>query len=425
MGENLVIVESPAKAKTIEKFLGKGFTVASSFGHIRDLSKKNLGIDIDNGFEPCYEVSADKKKVVADLKKLASKAKTVWLASDEDREGEAIAWHLQQTLNLDDAKTNRIVFHEITKPAILEAIENPRGVDLNLVMAQQARRVLDRLVGFELSPILWKKVAPKLSAGRVQSVAVRLIVEREREISSFVATPYYKISGLFHPQSNGKKLKIKALCNEKMESRERALDLLERCKGADFRIETIQKHTISRTPAPPFTTSALQQEAARKLGIKRELIARHPFPGPGLAIRLLGEITREKLEILKEADKIYIDSLCSYMTDMPAASNGFSSASNAAAAGKENLIRLYDAIWQAGTILLPVKSVGVMGDERTYEYTIALRAVTSNDGMTADWVHLPYDFLAKVSNDIINKVKGVNRVVYDISSKPPATIEWE
>ena len=161
------------------------------------------------------------------------------------------------------------------------------------------------------------------------------------------------------------------------------------------------------------------------LGIKRELIARHPFPGPGLAIRLLGEITREKLEILKEADKIYIDSLCSYMTDMPAASNGFSSASNAAAAGKENLIRLYDAIWQAGTILLPVKSVGVMGDERTYEYTIALRAVTSNDGMTADWVHLPYDFLAKVSNDIINKVKGVNRVVYDISSKPPATIEWE
>ena len=224
MGENLVIVESPAKAKTIEKFLGKGFTVASSFGHIRDLSKKNLGIDIDNGFEPCYEVSADKKKVVADLKKLASKAKTVWLASDEDREGEAIAWHLQQTLNLDDAKTNRIVFHEITKPAILEAIENPRGVDLNLVMAQQARRVLDRLVGFELSPILWKKVAPKLSAGRVQSVAVRLIVEREREISSFVATPYYKISGLFHPQSNGKKLKIKALCNEKMESRERALD---------------------------------------------------------------------------------------------------------------------------------------------------------------------------------------------------------
>ena len=266
MGENLVIVESPAKAKTIEKFLGKGFTVASSFGHIRDLSKKNLGIDIDNGFEPCYEVSADKKKVVADLKKLASKAKTVWLASDEDREGEAIAWHLQQTLNLDDAKTNRIVFHEITKPAILEAIENPRGVDLNLVMAQQARRVLDRLVGFELSPILWKKVAPKLSAGRVQSVAVRLIVEREREISSFVATPYYKISGLFHPQSNGKKLKIKALCNEKMESRERALDLLERCKGADFRIETIQKHTISRTPAPPFTTSALQQEAARKLG---------------------------------------------------------------------------------------------------------------------------------------------------------------
>lgn len=266
MGENLVIVESPAKAKTIEKFLGKGYTVKSSFGHIRDLSKKNLGIDIENGFEPDYEVSADKKKVVSDLKSLASKAETVWLASDEDREGEAIAWHLQQTLKLDETKTRRIVFHEITKQAILDAIQNPRQVDINLVMAQQARRVLDRLVGFELSPILWKKVAPKLSAGRVQSVAVRLIVEREREISAFESKPYYKVSALFHPQSAKKSLKVSALCNAKMESREMALDLLERCKGASFEIESIQKHTINRSPAPPFTTSALQQEASRKLG---------------------------------------------------------------------------------------------------------------------------------------------------------------
>ena len=196
MGENLVIVESPAKAKKIEKFLGKGFTVKSSFGHIRDLEKKNLGINIDGGFEPNYEVSSDKKAVVDELKKLAKKADTVWLASDPDREGEAIAWHLFHTLNLKEENTKRIVFQEITKDAVLNAVENPRSIDNNLVMAQQARRVLDRLVGFELSPILWKKVAPKLSAGRVQSVAVRLIVVREREIMAFESTPYFRVNGV-------------------------------------------------------------------------------------------------------------------------------------------------------------------------------------------------------------------------------------
>ncbi len=266
MGENLVIVESPAKAKTIEKFLGDGFTVKSSFGHIRDLSKKNLGIDIENGFEPNYEVSEDKTKVVSELKSLAKKAETIWLASDEDREGEAIAWHLQQTLKLKEENTKRIVFHEITKEAILNAIKNPRGVDNNLVMAQQARRVLDRLVGFELSPVLWKKVAPKLSAGRVQSVALRLVVDREREIMAFKSEPFFKVTGLFHPQSKGKSVKINSTLDKKFASRQEAESFLEKCKSALFHIREIEKRELSRTPAPPFTTSALQQEASRKLG---------------------------------------------------------------------------------------------------------------------------------------------------------------
>ncbi|MBR7157876.1 MAG: type I DNA topoisomerase, partial [Bacteroidales bacterium] len=266
MGANLVIVESPAKAKTIEKFLGEGFTVKSSFGHIRDLSKKNLGIDIENGFEPNYEVSDDKKKVVSELKSLAKKAETIWLASDEDREGEAIAWHLLQTLNLNENNTKRIVFHEITKNAILNAIQNPRGVDTNLVMAQQARRVLDRLVGFELSPVLWKKVAPKLSAGRVQSVALRLIVDREREIMAFTSEEFYKVTGLFHPQSKSKKVKVNSTLDKRFASRQEAEAFLDKCKDALFHIENIEKKELSRTPAPPFTTSALQQEASRKLG---------------------------------------------------------------------------------------------------------------------------------------------------------------
>lgn len=266
MGENLVIVESPAKAKKIEKFLGKGFTVKSSFGHIRDLEKKNLGINIENGFEPNYEISSDKKAVVSELKSLAKKADTVWLASDPDREGEAIAWHLFHTLGLSEENTRRIVFQEITKDAILSAVENPRSIDNNLVMAQQARRVLDRLVGFELSPILWKKVAPKLSAGRVQSVAVRLIVEREREIMAFNSTPYFRVNGIFHPATAKKGVKVGATLNARFNDAAQATAFLEKCKDASFAIENIEKKEISRTPAPPFTTSALQQEAARKLG---------------------------------------------------------------------------------------------------------------------------------------------------------------
>ena len=264
MGENLVIVESPAKAKTIEKFLGKSYTVKSSFGHIRDLKKAGLGIDIEHGFLPQYEIAPDKKKTVADLTAASKKADTVWLASDEDREGEAIAWHLSETLGLPQEKTRRIVFHEITKNAILEAIDNPRDIDMNLVKAQQARRILDRLVGFELSPILWKKIQPKLSAGRVQSVALRLIVDREREIAAFDAKPFFRVEGSFLTQ--GAKKPIHATLDRKFETEEEARAFLERCKTEQFRIESVDKRVAHRTPAPPFTTSTLQQEAARKLG---------------------------------------------------------------------------------------------------------------------------------------------------------------
>ena len=267
MPKNLVIVESPAKAKTIEKFLGSDFKVMSSFGHIRDLKKKNFGVDLDT-FRPEYEIPADKVHVVSELRAAAKKTETVWLASDEDREGEAISWHLAEVLKLDPAKAQRIVFHEITKPAILSAIEHPRHIDLNLVDAQQARRVLDRLVGFKLSPVLWRRVRPSLSAGRVQSVAVRLIVEREREIEQFVSEATYQVTALFElPARAGENpVQIKATLNRAFATEKEAQAFLESCKKADFIVESVVKRPTKRTPAPPFTTSTLQQEAARKLG---------------------------------------------------------------------------------------------------------------------------------------------------------------
>ena len=266
MQENLVIVESPAKAKTIEKFLGKDYKVMSSYGHIRDLKKKELSIDLDT-LNPDYEIPDEKKKVVSELKKSAKAADKVWLASDEDREGEAISWHLCEVLGLDEDKTNRIVFHEITKPAILKAIESPRRLDMNLVNAQQARRVLDRLVGFRLSPVLWRKVKPALSAGRVQSVAVRLIVEREREIQNFNSEPYYRLNAVFAVTSeDGSKNEVKAELSKRFKTHEEALAFLELCKTSIFKVSSIAKKPLKRTPAPPFTTSTLQQEAARKLG---------------------------------------------------------------------------------------------------------------------------------------------------------------
>ncbi len=266
MIKNLVIVESPAKASTIEKFLGKDYTVTSIYGHIRDLVKKDMGIDTENGFLPKYEVPADKKKKVSELKKMAKEASTVWLATDEDREGEAISWHLKEALAIPNEKIKRIVFHEITKPAILEAVSNPRTIDDHLVDAQQSRRILDRLVGFELSPVLWKKVRPSLSAGRVQSVAVRLIVDREREIQEFVSKDYFNVSGLFKVRSNeGIEYSLKGDLNTKFEDYDSALNFLEKCVDAKYSITALDKKEIKKSPAPPFTTSTLQQEAARKL----------------------------------------------------------------------------------------------------------------------------------------------------------------
>ena len=264
-GKNLVIVESPAKAGTIQKFLGNDFIVKSSFGHIRDLQENGLSIDISNGFKPEYVIPADKKKVVSELKKAAKDSDMVWLASDEDREGEAISWHLFETLGLKKENTKRIVFHEITKPAILNAIENPREIDMSLVDAQQARRVLDRLVGFELSPVLWRKVQPKLSAGRVQSVALRLIVDKEREIIAFKHEAYYKVEAMFHPEGTPENTLVKATLDKRFPDMDSARSFLEKCIGAEFTISSIDKKEGNRTPAAPFTTSTLQQEAARKL----------------------------------------------------------------------------------------------------------------------------------------------------------------
>ena len=299
MQKNLVIVESPAKAKTIEKFLGNDYKVMSSYGHIRDLKKKEMSIDTTT-LHPEYEIPEEKAKLVKDLKSNAEKAEKVWLASDEDREGEAISWHLCEVLGLDEAKTNRIVFHEITKPAILKAIETPRRLDMNLVNAQQARRVLDRLVGFRLSPVLWRKVKPALSAGRVQSVAVRLIVEREREIQEFRSEPYYSVSAVFGvTNADGSQSEVRATLAQRLKTHEEVDRLLEQCKEASFTISSVSKKPLKRTPAPPFTTSTLQQEAARKLGFtvsQTMMVAQHLYEH--------GQITYMR------TDSVNLSSLC-------------------------------------------------------------------------------------------------------------------
>ena len=299
MQKNLVIVESPAKAKTIEKFLGKDFKVMSSYGHIRDLKKKELSIDI-NTLVPDYEIPVEKEKLVNDLRNHAKQAEKVWLASDEDREGEAISWHLCEVLGLDEEKTNRIVFHEITKPAIVEAIEHPRHLDMNLVNAQQARRVLDRLVGFTLSPVLWRKVKLALSAGRVQSVAVRLIVEREREIQGFESEPYYRVNAIFGVcTEDGSMAEVKAELDKRFSTHDEVKAFLDKCKKANFTISSVTKKPLKRTPAPPFTTSTLQQEAARKLGFtvsQTMMVAQHLYEN--------GRITYMR------TDSVNLSSLC-------------------------------------------------------------------------------------------------------------------
>lgn len=307
MVKNLVIVESPAKAKTIEGFLGKDFIVKSSFGHVRDLAKKDLGVDINNDFKPDYEISSDKTKVVKELQKLAKEAEVIWLASDEDREGEAISWHLAETLKLDPEKTKRIVFHEITKAAILEAIKNPRSIDINLVNAQQARRILDRLVGFELSPVLWKKVKPSLSAGRVQSVAVRLIVERDQKIKKFESKDYYKVTAVFIVDKNGSKTNLEAELPKRFNSREAALSFLAECQGAEFSISDVETKPATKTPAPPFTTSTLQQEASRKLGFsvsKTMLIAQQLYESGKITYMRTDSLNLSKMAIAMAKEKI-------------------------------------------------------------------------------------------------------------------------
>ncbi len=360
MVKNLVIVESPAKAKTIEKFLGKDYLVKSSYGHVRDLAKKNQGIEIDNGFKPVYEISPDKKKVVTELKKLAKEAETVWLASDEDREGEAIAWHLAEALKLKEEKTHRIVFHEITKNAITDAIKNPRGIDEKLVDAQQARRVLDRLVGFELSPLLWRKVKPSLSAGRVQSVAVRLIVEREQAIKEFKPESSFKVSAIFFVEDDGKSYELKAELPGRFSSEEKAKTFLEKCADSDFSIAEIEKKPGKKSPAAPFTTSTLQQDASRKLSFsvsKTMLIAQQLYES-GLITYMRTDSTNlsklaigmAKEEIVKAYGEKYSKTR-QYATKSKGAQEAHEAIrptylNNHSAGSNNDQRRLYDLIWK-------------------------------------------------------------------------------
>ena len=361
MIENLVIVESPAKAKTIEKFLGKDFRVVSSFGHIRDLAKKNLGIDIKNNFEPDYEIPKEKAKVVSELRKAAADSKNIWIASDEDREGEAIAWHLASVLKLDLLTTKRIVFHEITSEAISNAIENPRKVDMNLVNSQQARRILDRLVGFEISPVLWKKVQPSLSAGRVQSVAVRLIVEREREIISFKSEPAFRITAIFTIDSaNGENATLRAEASKRFPDEKEALKFLELCKNSEYSIASITIKPGTRSPAPPFTTSTLQQEAYRKLGFsvaQTMAVAQKLYEAGKITYMRTDSTNLSNLALVKSHEMITSEfgEKYSKTRQFKTKSKGAQEAheairpaylDNPATAGSQNEKKLYELIWK-------------------------------------------------------------------------------
>jgi DNA topoisomerase-1 len=361
MIENLVIVESPAKAKTIEKFLGKDFRVVSSFGHIRDLSKKNLGIDVENNFAPDYEVPKEKAKVVSELRKAAADSKNIWIASDEDREGEAIAWHLASVLKLDLLTTRRIVFHEITKEAISDAIENPRHVDMNLVNSQQARRILDRLVGFEISPVLWKKVQPSLSAGRVQSVAVRLIVEREREIISFKSESAFRVTAIFLiDSSKGENATLRAEASKRFADEKEALKFLDLCKDSKYSITSINIKPGTRSPAPPFTTSTLQQEAYRKLGFsvaQTMAVAQKLYEAGKITYMRTDSTNLSSLALVKSREMIISEfgEKYSKTRQFKTKSKGAQEAheairpaylDNPATAGSQNEKKLYDLIWK-------------------------------------------------------------------------------
>ena len=403
MQENLVIVESPAKAKTIEKFLGSDFKVMSSYGHIRDLKKKELSIDKDT-LQPAYVIPKDKEELVKRLRESAKKADKVWLASDEDREGEAISWHLCEVLGLDEASTNRIVFHEITKPAILAAIENPRHLDMNLVNAQQARRVLDRIVGFKLSPVLWRKVKPALSAGRVQSVAVRLIVEREREIQQFKSEPYYRVNAIFAiTNADGSQSEVKAELDRRFNNHDDALAFLEKCKNAEFSVANVTKSPLERMPAPPFTTSTLQQEAARKLGFsvsQTMMVAQRLYESGLITYMRTDSVNLSKLclgaakdEIVKMYGEEY-----SAPRNFHTSSKGAQEAheairptymQNATIEGTAQERRLYDLIWKRTT-------ASQMAEAKIEKTTVSIASSAFDERFVANGEVVKFDGFLKV-----------------------------
>ena len=406
MQENLVIVESPAKAKKIEEFLGKDYKVMSSYGHIRDLKKKELSIN-EKTMEPCYEIPEEKKKLVTELRSNAKEAKKIWLASDEDREGEAISWHLCEVLGLDEEKTSRIVFHEITKPAILDAIKNPRHLNMNLVNAQQARRVLDRLVGFKLSPVLWRKVKPSLSAGRVQSVAVRLIVEREREIQKFKSEPYYRINAVFVMiDESGSATEVKAELDQRFKTHEEVEAFLKKCKDAKFSVEAVSKKPLKRVPAPPFTTSTLQQEAARKLGFtvsQTMMVAQRLYEGGNITYMRTDSVNLSTLcknaskdEIIKVYGKEY-----SHGRDYHTSSKGaqeaheairptYMSETSIEGTGQEK--RLYELIWKRTL-------ASQMADAQIEKTTITINIEGASEKFVANGEVVVFDGFLKVYHE--------------------------
>ncbi len=406
MQENLVIVESPAKAKTIEKFLGDDFKVMSSYGHIRDLKKKELSIDKDT-LQPDYVIPKDKEELVKKLKESAKKAHKVWLASDEDREGEAISWHLCEVLGLDEASTNRIVFHEITKPAILAAIASPRHLDMNLVNAQQARRVLDRIVGFKLSPVLWRKVKPALSAGRVQSVAVRLIVEREREIQQFKSEPYYRINAIFAiTNADGSQSEVKAELDKRFSNHDDAIAFLELCKNAEFSVDNVTKRPLKRMPAPPFTTSTLQQEAARKLGFsvsQTMMVAQRLYENGLITYMRTDSVNLSKLCLgaaKKEIDKLYGEEYSStrnFHTHSKGAQEAHEAIrptymSNTTIEGTAQERRLYDLIWKRTT-------ASQMAEAQIEKTTVSIAMSNASEHFVANGEVVKFEGFLKVYHE--------------------------
>ncbi|MCX6231898.1 MAG: type I DNA topoisomerase [Bacteroidetes bacterium] len=424
MSKNLVIVESPAKAKTIEKFLGNDFVVKSSFGHVRDLSKKTISIDIEHNFQPQYEISPDKVKVVSELKKLAKSAETVWLASDEDREGEAISWHLMEALDLKENKIKRIVFHEITKTAILEAVENPRSIDINLVNAQQARRVLDRLVGYELSPVLWKKVKPALSAGRVQSVAVRLIVEREDEIRNFTSNSFFRVIGIFDIKNSDKNISISAELSQRFDNKQDAIKFLNDCINANFTVADVETKPAKKSPAPPFTTSTLQQEASRKLGFpvaKTMVVAQQLYESGFITYMRTDSVNLSNMALAmakKEIEHLYGEDyvkIRKYTTKTKGAQEAHEAIrptylNNQSINGDASQKRLYDLIWkrtiasQMSEALLEKTNITIENDKRKENF-IARGEVIKFDGFLKVYLESSDDEDDENQKDILPPIK--------------------